>query len=152
MDAVKLPTWLVMRIGYLRRMPTEYRTPSDSGVLYLHGLLVANTELKPSAPPEPLIFDTILDEAKALTGSGGDRNDSYDHPRKNFRKIAGVWNVLLADKLKDGCSVSERDVALLMIGMKCVRDSHFAKRDNLVDIAGYARTAELLLEPETESK
>lgn len=94
--------------------------------------------------------DTILDEAKRLTGNGGDRNDSYDHPYPNFSRIAEVWTTLLDAKLKPDTSVTPRDVALLMIGMKIVRDAHKGRRDNLVDIAGYARCIERLEEWETD--
>jgi len=105
----------------------------------------------------------ILVEADKLTGNGGDRNDSYDHPRVNFGKIAEVWTVLLREKLKgprvvpQGLGMMEtvgeevitpRDVARLMIGMKLVRDTHKAQRDNILDIAGYARCAERLEESE----
>lgn len=83
---------------------------------------------------------TILDEAKHLTGNGGERNDSYDHPFPNFSKIADAWSIIF------GVKVTPRQVALAMILMKVVRDNHKAKRDNLVDIAGYARCIERLEE------
>jgi hypothetical protein len=88
----------------------------------------------------------ILVEANQITGNGGDRNDSYDHPRHNFGKIAEVWTTLLKEKLKDNAAISDRDVARLMIGMKLVRDTHKPQRDNILDIAGYARCAERLSE------
>lgn len=82
----------------------------------------------------------ILFEADALTGNGGDRNDSYDHPYPNFSKIGAVWSALF------GIEVTPRMVAQAMIGMKLVRDCHKPKRDNIVDIAGYARCIERLEE------
>lgn len=88
----------------------------------------------------------ILLEANAITGNGGERNDSYDHPIHNFSKIADSWSVLLRDKLKDGETISPRNVVHLMVAMKLVRDTHKAKRDNILDIAGYARCAERLSE------
>lgn len=81
---------------------------------------------------------TILEEADAISRDGGERNDGYDHPRPNFEKTAVVWSQIL------GKDVTPRQVALCMIGLKLVRDSHKPKRDNLVDIAGYARCAERL--------
>ena len=83
-------------------------------------------------------MESILEEAQRITGNGGERNDSYDHPFPNFSKIAEVWSVLL------GIKVTPAQVGLLMIGMKLVRENHKSKRDNLVDIAGYARTIERL--------
>lgn len=83
---------------------------------------------------------TILEEAGLLVNQGGDRNDSYDHPYHNFSKIASVAAIVF------GIPVTPRQVGLFMIGMKLVRDSHKAKRDNIVDIAGYARCIERLEE------
>lgn len=95
----------------------------------------------PEPAPTPAT-PTILEEAGLLVNNGGDRNDAYDHPRHNFGKIATVWSTIF------GIEVTTRQVALAMIGMKLVRDSHKARRDNIVDIAGYARCIERLDEPE----
>lgn len=92
----------------------------------------------PNPMSEPM--GTILHEALAITGNGGERNDSYDHPFPNFSKIAACWSVLF------GVTVTPRQVALAMILMKVLRDNHKGKRDNLVDIAGYARCIERLEE------
>lgn len=94
-----------------------------------HPFCVEQRKAKPSAT-------TVLSEAEALVGNGGERNDSYDHPRNNFEKIAKVWSVLL------GIEVTPRAYAQCMVAMKLVRDSHKNKRDNLVDIAGYVRCIE----------
>lgn len=82
--------------------------------------------------------ETILEEAAQLTGNGGDRHDGYDHPSRNFDRIARMWGVIF-DK-----EITPRQVALAMIAMKVVRDNHQARRDNIVDIAGYARCIERL--------
>jgi hypothetical protein len=77
---------------------------------------------------------TILDEAKeAVTG---DRQASYGPPDQDFRRIAGMANALFADKLT--CGLTPVDVAKLMILVKLSRETHQHKRDNAVDIAGYA--------------
>lgn len=94
----------------------------------------------------PVDEANILLEANEITGNGGERNDSYDHPIHNFSKIADSWSVLLRDKLKDGATISPRNVVHLMVAMKLVRDTHKPKRDNILDIAGYARCAERLSE------
>jgi hypothetical protein len=36
------------------------------------------------------------------------------------------------------------DIPLCMVAIKLARQSHHHKRDNLVDIAGYARTAAIV--------
>jgi hypothetical protein len=84
----------------------------------------------------------ILEEALAVTS--GDRNDSYGHPLPNHLAIAGFWSLIL------GITVTPRQVALCMIGLKLARETHKAKRDNLVDIAGYARALELIPDDETQ--
>lgn len=82
---------------------------------------------------------TVLEEADSLA-RGTDRNDGYDHPRHNFNKIASGWSTIF------GVAVTPRQVAHAMIWLKVVRDAHAPKRDNLVDIAGYARCIERLAE------
>lgn len=98
----------------------------------------AEKEIARIAESKPAKQLTVLEEAGLLVNDGGDRNDSYDHPYANFSKIAAGWSVLV------GVEISPRKVALMMVWLKCVRDSHKPKRDNLVDGAGYFRCAERL--------
>jgi len=100
--------------------------------------------LRQESKSESVGLRTILHEALDITGTGGERNDSYDHPHPNFSKIAAVWTTLLSAKLREGAQITPEEVANLMIGMKLVRQAHKHKRDNLVDIAGYARCIERL--------
>ena len=79
---------------------------------------------------------TILDEAERLTSS--DRQRAYGHPKQNFAVIAGMWSHYLQ------VEVTPRQVAMCFALAKVARDRHAPKRDNLVDLAGYARTAEML--------
>lgn len=80
----------------------------------------------------------ILDEAAEITSV--DRRKAYGHPRDNFGRIADVWSVVLRDRLADGELITTQDVAKCMIGLKLARETFAHRRDNLVDIAGYART------------
>lgn len=82
--------------------------------------------------------ESILDEAKRITG--GERNADYGHPRDDFARAAHIWTGILRDRLAPGASIKAEDIALCMIGVKLAREAHKHKRDNLVDIAGYART------------
>jgi len=84
----------------------------------------------------------VLDEAARLTA--GDRHSDYGHPRDDFARTARMWSGVLADKLRPGCEVSAMDVPLCMIAVKLARQAHRHKRDNLVDVAGYARTAAMV--------
>lgn len=87
---------------------------------------------------------SILQEAAELVG--GQRNSDYGHPAKDFAKTAAIWNGILATKLAPGASIEPADVALCMIGVKLSREVNRHKRDNLVDIAGYAQTIMMLQE------
>ncbi len=78
----------------------------------------------------------ILREAEGLVN--GDRNKAYGDPGSDFSKIASFWSNHL------GYPVSARDVGMMLILMKIAREGHTHKRDNLVDIAGYAYCNSLL--------
>jgi hypothetical protein len=80
--------------------------------------------------------DDILAEASRITR--GSRQSQYGPPDQDFRRTAGMWSALFGAKLKDGVTFEPRDVALAMILLKTSRETHQRKRDNWVDIAGYA--------------
>lgn len=84
----------------------------------------------------------VLDAAKRLTE--GDRHRDYGHPADDFSRVALMWTGILKNKLREDAVVSAGDVPLCMIAVKIARQSHRHKRDNLVDIAGYAQTAAML--------
>lgn len=78
--------------------------------------------------------ENILQEADRIVD--GDRQADYGPVRHDFARIAGFWSVIL------GVPVMPRDVPLCMIALKMSREICKHKRDNLVDMAGYARTLE----------
>jgi len=80
---------------------------------------------------------SILDDAKAITA--GARQRDYGHPRSCCADIAAMWTVLLRRKLGYSARITAEDVPLCMIAVKLVREANRHKRDNLTDIAGYAR-------------
>lgn len=87
--------------------------------------------------------DPILSEADRIIA--GEREGQYGAAEDSFTVIAGMWNQYLYRKLVDntwGQLISSRDVAMMMILLKVARETHSGKRDNLVDIAGYAALAE----------
>ena len=90
---------------------------------------------------EPL---NILQEADLLTM--GDRQRDYDHPLPNHERIAWMWNSYFRSCGHDEW-LGPRDVALMMVLLKIARQVHTPKRDNLVDICGYARCVERMDEP-----
>ena len=84
----------------------------------------------------------ILQEADKLTG--GDRNDDYGHPFHDFQRTAAMVTALVSHKLKPGERITEEDWSRFMVCCKLSRDVNKAKRDNLVDGAGYFRTLEMV--------
>jgi uncharacterized protein DUF6378 len=85
---------------------------------------------------EPTIRGEVLNEARALIE--GDRNKTYGSPTQNFQNTADIWNVLLGHKLKGGQKIEAYEVATLMVALKLARTVAEPKRDNFVDMAGYA--------------
>jgi hypothetical protein len=92
--------------------------------------LLAAVRAEPDQP------ESILDEARRITG--GDRQAQYGPPDQDFRRTAAMWTGLFGDLLKDGARFEPKDVAKAMILLKLSRLMHSAKRDSVVDIAGYA--------------
>ena len=85
---------------------------------------------------------SVLEEAMKCVG--GPRRRDYGTPDENFGRIAALWNVQLSGKLTK--ALTPDDVAMLMILLKVARQGNSPKRDNLVDIAGYAQCASELKE------
>ena len=73
---------------------------------------------------------TIFEEADKLINN--DRRGEYGSVRDSFSNIAMMWSAILDIK------VTSRQVALCMIALKIQRAKHKFKRDNQVDICGYA--------------
>lgn len=114
-------------------------TPEQAEREFLRAALQYRIVPAVGVPPEEVVEQRfILDEAAELTSA--DRRDAYGHPTVNFLRIASVWQMVLGGKLADGAILSPRDVGMCMIGLKLARESFAHRRDNLVDIAGYART------------
>lgn len=80
--------------------------------------------------------ETVLEEAQRLIYN--DRNETYDHPLDNFRRIAAIWSVIF------NAPVTEEQVGLAMVGVKLAREAYLPKRDNLVDGAGYFGTVQMV--------
>lgn len=86
--------------------------------------------------------ENILEEALNLTE--GARNDDYGHPYHDFTRTAGMWSALFDDRLLE--PLEPQDVAMAMICVKLSREMNKAKRDNRVDMAGYANTLQMVWE------
>ena len=80
---------------------------------------------------------SILQDAEKLTS--GDRRRDYDAALPNHQRIAALWNAYLGIRKDPAGPLSPSDVATCMLLVKLARHAYAKKRDNLVDMAGYAR-------------
>jgi len=87
--------------------------------------------------------ESILDTAKRITAT--DRQEDYGHPSADFERTAAMWTAIFSARLVPDARVLAMDIPLCMIAVKLARQAHRHKRDNLVDIAGYARTAAMVV-------
>jgi len=84
--------------------------------------------------------ETICEEALRI--QGGDRQQDYGDPTPNHEDIANLWNAYIDVAFRQQGKepkLEARDVAHMMILLKVARNCHKPKRDNWVDIAGYAQ-------------
>jgi len=85
--------------------------------------------------------EDILDIAARITR--GDRQAVYGPPEQDFKKTADMWTGLFQYMLAEEAKFEPRHVAMALICMKMSREFHQRKKDNWVDIAGYARCGSL---------
>lgn len=85
--------------------------------------------------------DSVLYQASQIAGANAERARDYGHPLVNHQRIADIWNIQIKENLKTNTPLSAYQIALMMIGLKLAREINTPKRDNLVDIAGYAECA-----------
>ena len=125
----------------------EYLLAREMGLDVLDAATLLPVADVPGATVQIAVADDSVDEsvlAEALRITGGARQSSYGHPREDFARTALMWTGILRGKLRPGEAVGPGDVPLCMIAVKLARQTHQHKRDNLVDIAGYARTAAMV--------
>ena len=84
------------------------------------------------------IDKTLAEEAVQVVT--GPRQAAYDHPRRNFQRIADLWSPIL------GMKVTPEQVALCCVQIKVAREIHAHKRDNIVDAIGYLLTLDACME------
>ena len=78
----------------------------------------------------PVETPNILEEALRITQ--GSRQESYGHPADDFERTAAMWSA------HKGVTFTAAEVAMFMVMVKLSRERHRPKRDNWVDMAGYA--------------
>jgi len=85
---------------------------------------------------------------EALRVVDGDRGHHYGHPLDNHGNTARFWTEYLKRKYGVEIDLEARDVCMMMVLLKVSRDANRKREDNLVDIAGYARNAQMIEEEE----
>ncbi|HUW44819.1 MAG TPA: DUF6378 domain-containing protein [Dehalococcoidia bacterium] len=81
-----------------------------------------------------------LNEAHSIIN--GERQDSYGNPEDSFSLIAQYWNAYFSEGNMDLKKLTALDVAHMMMLFKLARCSgQQSKRDNYIDIQGYAAIA-----------
>lgn len=81
---------------------------------------------------------SVLTEAEGLVH--GARNETYGHPLDDFTRTAAMASGMLAHKLTEPLTAEE--VGMFMCLVKLSRQVNAPKRDNMVDLAGYAETVQ----------
>lgn len=140
---------------YVRHQKPEPQIERDEFVASIDGKLYTQAEIvefarervaqinkdKLKLPPEPV----TLEAYKIVYGRG---EKEYGHPVKNFVHTARLLNAQFHDKLKQ--PLTPADVAYILIHVKMSRQNNMEKRDNMIDVCGYAETAQRVLDKESE--
>lgn len=83
--------------------------------------------------------NNILDEAARLTDQ--DRQQTYGNPKELYARLATIWSGIL------GYPITPGEVVLCMAAVKLGRLSiNPDHRDSVIDLAGYARIYERLIQ------
>lgn len=80
--------------------------------------------------------ESILQEAEKIVN--GNRQEDYGTPEKCWNAIANMWTIYLEQAGLRDIVISGRQACDMMILLKVARSANKNKRDNYVDIAGYA--------------
>jgi len=98
--------------------------------------------------------ETILEKAERIVMK--DREEMYGHPRDNHKCTAEMWNAYLKRRRIVTHQLEPRlnaeDVCFLNILQKISRCANTITKDNLADIAGWARCVERIIDSLGTSK
>lgn len=89
------------------------------------------------------LTDILNETASILTG---DRATSYGDTRIACQEIADYWNTYLGYRIRSESKLTAKDIPMMMVLFKMVRENHRHKHDNLVDVIGYAAIANYIEE------
>ena len=88
---------------------------------------------------------SILDEAKAIIE--GNRQTDYGNAVDNFQRISDIVNSMYPDLV-----ITPEQCCAVLIAVKLIREGYRHKRDNLVDLCGYAHIMNEINESEKEGE
>lgn len=126
---VPAATWSTHREMALQFYGRLTKADAEAAEETLRGILA-------EGPKPPKVRETILEEAQRLTHV--DRQADYGHPEDDFTKVVGAVNAVF------GTSLEATDWPLIMVIAKIAREHNKHKRDNVVDMAGYANTLDMV--------
>jgi hypothetical protein len=86
--------------------------------------------------------ESICLEADRLVD--GARQKTYGHPYDNYSRVARLWETYLYGKYQRDSNLEVVDVIYMMVLLKVGRLQHGYHRDSVVDIAGYAKLADMI--------
>lgn len=89
---------------------------------------------------------SVLNEAYEIVNN---RERKYAPPIIDFTAQARVLSGLLLARYGIDVEIEPDFIGLFMIGMKAIREAGSIKRDNLVDIPGYAECNDMILRGDT---
>lgn len=136
-DYLKTPQGMADVIGLAREYMGSEPTSHSQGVFQMHPHGVTKNN-------EPDEEEDILLEAQRVVN--GPRRRDYDDPHTNHVRIAKMWSVIVEKE------VTPEQVAMCMIALKLAREMHTQKRDNAVDIAGYASCLDFIRKAQKKEK
>jgi len=87
--------------------------------------------------------ESILQEADRIVSC--DRQNDYGHPIEDFTRTGKLWATIL-----DIEKVEPEQVGMCMIALKLSRLCNAYKRDSAVDIGGYAKTIDMVMDKKKE--
>lgn len=77
-----------------------------------------------------------MSRERGLELVNGPRQDDYGEPCEHVGHVARAWSGVV------GYTITPRQVCLMMIALKLVRENHKAKQDNRDDIHGWTEILE----------
>lgn len=93
---------------------------------------------KPVIPVDELLRKGFNILIEAMTLVHGARGDNYGHPYDDYKCCVDMFNALMDKKYGITPIMKPQDGVLFMMCVKLSREANCHKRDNMVDLAGYA--------------